>query len=88
MTYSKEFKQQAIKLSDEIGTQKACEQLGLTYFTLGGWRKKENRKRIIDEETLPTIKKSCRGLAAEYANPALIEHEESVAAMAFSGADK
>ena len=46
MTYSKEFKQQAIKLSDEIGTQKACEQLGLTYFTLGGWRKKENRKRI------------------------------------------
>ncbi|MBQ2124546.1 MAG: transposase [Spirochaetales bacterium] len=51
MTYSKEFKQQAIKLSDEIGTQKACEQLGLSYFTLGGWRKKENRKRIMDEET-------------------------------------
>ena len=51
MTYSKEFKQQAIKLSDEIGTQKACEQLGLSYSTLGGWRKKENRKRIMDEET-------------------------------------
>ena len=51
MTCSKEFKQQAIKLSDEIGTQKACEQLGLSYFTLGGWRKKENRKRIMDEET-------------------------------------
>ena len=51
MTHSKEFKQQAIKLSDEIGTQKACEQLGLTYFTLGGWRKKENRKRIMDEKT-------------------------------------
>ena len=34
MTYSKEFKQQAIKLSDEIGTQKACEQLGFVYFTL------------------------------------------------------
>ncbi len=55
MTYSKEFKQQAIKLSDEIGTQKACEQLGLTYFTLGGWRKKENRKRIMDEETAENI---------------------------------
>ena len=55
MTYSKEFKQQAIKLSDEIGTQKACEQLGLTYFTLGGWRKKENRKRIMDEETTENI---------------------------------
>ena len=51
MTYSKEFKQQAIKLSDEIGTQKACEQLGLSYFTLGDWRKKENRKRIMDEKT-------------------------------------
>ena len=55
MTYSKEFRQQAIKLSDEIGTQKACEQLGLSYFTLGGWRKKENRKRIMDEETTENI---------------------------------
>ena len=55
MTYSKEFKQQAIKLSDEIGTQKACEHLGLSYFTLGGWRKKENRKRIMDEETTENI---------------------------------
>ena len=51
MTYSKEFKQQAIKLSDEIGTKKASEQLGLAYFTLGCWRKKENRKRIMNEET-------------------------------------
>ena len=55
MTDSKEFKQQAIKLSDEIGTQKACEQLGLFYFTLGGWRKKENRKRIMDKETAENI---------------------------------
>ena len=55
MTYSKEFKQQAIKLSDEIGTKKACEQLGLAYFTLGCWRKKENRKRIMDEETTENI---------------------------------
>ena len=46
MTYSKEFKQQAIKLSDEIGTKKASEQLGLAYFTLGCWRKKENRKSM------------------------------------------
>jgi transposase len=55
MTYSKEFKQQAIKLSDEIGTQKACEQLGLSYFTLGGWRKKENRKQIMNEKTAENI---------------------------------
>ena len=51
MTYSKEFKQQAIKLSDEIGTKKASEQLGLAYFTLGCWRKKENRKQIMNEDT-------------------------------------
>ena len=51
----KKLKQQAIKLSDKIGTQKACEQLGLSYFTLGGWRKKENRKRIMDEETTESI---------------------------------
>ena len=50
MIYSKEFKQQAIKLYGEIGTQKACEQLGLSYFTLGGWRKKENRKQIMNEK--------------------------------------
>ena len=55
MTYSKEFKQQAIKLSDEIGTKKASEQLGLVYFTLINWRKKENRKRIMDEETTENI---------------------------------
>ena len=44
MTYSKEFKQQAIKLSDEIGTQKACEQLGLSYlhWVVGERKKIEN----------------------------------------------
>ena len=55
MIYSKEFKQQAIKLYGEIGTQKACEQLGLSYFTLGGWRKKENRKQIMNEKTAENI---------------------------------
>jgi transposase len=29
--------------------------LGLSYFTLGGWRKKENRKRIMDEKTAENI---------------------------------
>lgn len=57
-------------------------------FEKRSFKNKQTAIIIIDEETLPTIKKSCRGLAAEYANPTLIEHEESVAAMAFSGADK
>lgn len=42
MTYSKEFKEEAMKLSDEIGTKKAAEQLGIRYYTISEWRK--NRK--------------------------------------------
>ena len=34
MKYSKEFKEQAIKLSDEIGLKQACSQLGIAYGTL------------------------------------------------------
>jgi len=29
--YSKEFKEEALKLSDEIGVKKASEQLGIKY---------------------------------------------------------
>jgi transposase len=32
--YSKEFREQALKLSDEIGVKKASEQLGVLYDTL------------------------------------------------------
>ena len=37
--YSKEFKEEALKLSDEIGVKKAALQLGLQYYTLADWRK-------------------------------------------------
>jgi len=47
MKYSKEFKEQAIKLSDEIGVKQACAQLGLVYSTLADWRKSHNRERIM-----------------------------------------
>ena len=47
MNYSKEFKEEALKLSDEIGTKKAAEQLGLKYYTLAEWRK--NRKAKLSE---------------------------------------
>ena len=39
MRYDKEFKQQALLLSDEIGVKKAAEQLGVAYNTLAEWRK-------------------------------------------------
>ena len=31
--YSKEFKEEALKLSDEIGVKKAAQQLGIAYYT-------------------------------------------------------
>ena len=34
MNYSKEFKEEALKLSDEIGLKKAAAQLGIKYYTL------------------------------------------------------
>lgn len=53
--YSKEFKEQALKLSDEIGLKKASEQLGVNYGTLSGWRKIRKRKNSgnIVPETSP-----------------------------------
>ena len=40
--YSKEFKAEALKLSDEIGVKKAAAQLGIQYYTIADWRR--NRK--------------------------------------------
>ena len=37
-TYSKEFKEEAIRLSNEIGNKKAASQLGIPYYTLADWR--------------------------------------------------
>jgi transposase len=49
--YSKEFKTEALKLSDEIGVKKAAAQLGIQYYTIADWRK--NRKAT--EETLKPV---------------------------------
>lgn len=43
MTYDKEFKESALRLSDEIGVKKAADQLGLPYYTIAEWRKKRTR---------------------------------------------
>lgn len=44
MQYDKEFKLQALELSDDIGVKKAAEQLGIPYYTLSDWR--SIRKRL------------------------------------------
>ena len=56
MKYSKEFKEEALKLSDEIGLKKAAQQLGIQYYTLSDWRSKRNaaakakKYQMTDEE--------------------------------------
>ena len=41
MTYEKSFKEEAVRLSDEIGVKNAAEQLGISYNTLAHWRYKQ-----------------------------------------------
>jgi transposase len=43
MTYEKSFKEEAVRLSDEIGVKKAAEQLGVPYYTLADWRRERKR---------------------------------------------
>lgn len=56
MKYSKEFKEEALKLSDDIGLKKAAQQLGIQYYTLSDWRSKRNeairnqKYQMSDEE--------------------------------------
>ncbi len=38
--YNKEFKEEAVKLSDEVGTKQAAAQLGVAYYTLSAWCQK------------------------------------------------
>ena len=38
--YDKQFKEEAVRLSDEVGMRKAVEQLGIPYYTLAEWRQK------------------------------------------------
>ena len=53
--YNKEFKEQALLLSDELGVKKAAEQLGISYYTIADWRKVRSRKakeeRIASDKT-------------------------------------
>ena len=53
--YSKEFKEEAIRLSDENGVKKAASQLGIPYYTLADWRQQRGKKKqelttMSDEE--------------------------------------
>ena len=66
MQYNKEFKEQALKLSDEIGTKKAAEKLGLKYHTLSDWRRiRKNRQNNPDRFNENDIQARIRQLEKE-----------------------
>ena len=37
-SYEKSFKEEAVRLSDDIGVKQAAAQLGIPYWTLADWR--------------------------------------------------
>ena len=50
-TYEKSFKEEAVKLSDEIGIKKAAAQLGVPYYTLADWRHRMATRRTSAADT-------------------------------------
>lgn len=55
--YDKSFKEETVKLSDEIGVKAAAAQLGIPYYTLSGWR--NNRKNTDSIRTVETVINEC-----------------------------
>ena len=60
--YNKQFKEEALKLSDEIGVKKAASQLGLPYYTLSGWRNKRKADLLNPKPPITEQEKHIRAL--------------------------
>ena len=53
LKYSKDFKEQALRLSDELGEKKAAKQLRISYYTIADWGKvRRGRKNSIGQNTV------------------------------------
>ena len=65
--YDQNFKVEALKLSDEIGVKKTCEQLNVNYGTLAGWRKQRVKKNKERKSTEADIHKENSRLKKEIA---------------------
>ena len=65
--YDENFKIEALKLSDDIGVKKACEQLNVNYGTLAGWRKQRVKKNKEGKTTNADIQKEIIRLKKEIA---------------------
>ena len=75
-TYEKSFKEEAVRLSDEIGVKQAAAQLGIPYWTLADWRsarKAQGNQAFVGSghKPLPTDEKELRILELEKKNSEL-----------------
>ena len=62
MQYDKEFKLQALELSDEIGVKAAADQLGIKYYTLADWRrqrKARGEEAFVGSDRLRHVGRMC-----------------------------
>jgi transposase len=69
--YSKEFKSEALKLSDEIGVKKAAAQLGIQYYTIADWRKNRKASEAALKQNLTDDELRIRNSALERENAEL-----------------
>ena len=65
--YDENFKIEALRLSDDIGVKKACEQLNVNYGTLAGWRKRRAKKNREEKNADITFKTENSRLKKEIA---------------------
>ena len=75
-TYEKSFKEEAVRLSDDIGVKQAAAQLGIPYWTLADWRaarKARGSQAFVGSghKRLPTDEKERRILELEKENSEL-----------------
>ncbi|MBQ6212338.1 MAG: transposase [Ruminococcus sp.] len=76
MKYSKEFKEEAIRLSDEIGLKEASQQLNLQYYTLSDWRSKRNAREKREKSFITDNELRERNLELERENAELRKANE------------
>lgn len=73
--YDKQFKEEAVRLSDETGARKAAKQLGISYNTLIEWRRKQaqhgEEAHIGSGRAYANIDKSKREIELEQENSEL-----------------
>lgn len=74
--YSEEFKKEAIRLSDEIGSKKAAAQLGIPYFTLADWRNHSKHKPKAPEPEMSEVELKIRNRELERENAELRQANE------------